>query len=867
MHLPLNQILLGDCIDHLRSLPDQSVDAVVTDPPYGLGNKDPSPEDIFMYVLGASMLNTGGDFMGRDWQIPSVAVWREVYRVLKPGGYVVSFGGTRTFDLISVGLRMAGFECRDTIAREFPDVELPILQWVQSQGMPKSTDIQHQAALKAGVCLSPEPAPHVIVHSKLIPVHSDEGKARIAVGLAQIQPGDEPVLITGTGKGDASSVRMAMSLSTSTELTSSNTASSWRDIWDVLSEPTRTSITETEIARIIGLKTWNSLVGLTTSDSTTRGKKIRPDGCKCPATTVVTLLSGAVTNRRDIPARSAHDGVTSRKSVDALKGQGSNLKPAWEPILLFRKPLDGTLANNALKHGTGGLNIDATRVRHASAADFEAHKKGVDSIREKGGSRDKSWKNSSDLSGANEVSSNGRWPANVLLSHSDRCVRIGTKEVAPHPQGPARFQKTNGGGFSDAYGNQLANEEPEVIPEWRCDEGCPVAALNEQSGDRPSTLTGRADPNESHDHPGTEMNPNSSFLGERTHLSRVYADGGGAARFFTQFQGEEWECADGCPVKMLDEQSGDRPSNLTGRADPTIVHADPAMPSNKDGFMRGTNLTHTSTAYADSGGASRFFTQFESEYLARSEGRWPSNALWIHSDRCKRVGSKRVKGVTGGTKPPVRKRDVYDEAGGYNAQGAEQPAVKGYAEADGSETVEAWECVHGCPVKALEQQGVEAGVHAAGNKSATTNHTIGDKVYGGAFKPMTNNPDYHADGTSASRFFSQFDGVPFKYVAKANRREAGLGEFEVEHITLKPLSLIRWLVRLVTPKDGVVLDMYCGSGTTCHAAVLEGMHFIGVERDPTSHAEAVRRLEIVLQREQERKEAEDAFAFMMGRDG
>lgn len=64
----------GDCLDVLKTFPDNSVEAVVTDPPYGLA------------------------FMNKKWDysVPSVAIWREVLRVLKPGGHLLSFGGTRT---------------------------------------------------------------------------------------------------------------------------------------------------------------------------------------------------------------------------------------------------------------------------------------------------------------------------------------------------------------------------------------------------------------------------------------------------------------------------------------------------------------------------------------------------------------------------------------------------------------------------------------------------------------------------------------------------------------------------------------------------------------------------------------------------
>ena len=106
-----NKILHGDCLEVLRTLPDACVDAVVTDPPYGLGNREPTGEDIQRYLDG-ERLDTGGDFMGKEWDIPPVAVWKECLRVLKPGGYVLAFAGTRTWDIMSIGIRAAGFENR-----------------------------------------------------------------------------------------------------------------------------------------------------------------------------------------------------------------------------------------------------------------------------------------------------------------------------------------------------------------------------------------------------------------------------------------------------------------------------------------------------------------------------------------------------------------------------------------------------------------------------------------------------------------------------------------------------------------------------------------------------------------------------------
>lgn len=105
-----------DCLEYLRSLQDNTFDSIVTDPPYGLS------------------------FMGKKWDydVPSVEIWRECLRVLKPGGHLLSFAGTRTQHRMAVNIEDAGFEIRDMIA------------WVYSSGFPKSLDVSKAIDKMAG---------------------------------------------------------------------------------------------------------------------------------------------------------------------------------------------------------------------------------------------------------------------------------------------------------------------------------------------------------------------------------------------------------------------------------------------------------------------------------------------------------------------------------------------------------------------------------------------------------------------------------------------------------------------------------------------------------------------------------------------
>lgn len=106
---PMETLYLGDCLEEMKKIPDGSVDLVLTDPPYELG------------------------FMGKSWDSTGIAnnvdVWKQCLRVLKPGGYLLSFGGTRTYHRMASAIEDAGFEVRDMI------------EWVYGSGFPKSRNI------------------------------------------------------------------------------------------------------------------------------------------------------------------------------------------------------------------------------------------------------------------------------------------------------------------------------------------------------------------------------------------------------------------------------------------------------------------------------------------------------------------------------------------------------------------------------------------------------------------------------------------------------------------------------------------------------------------------------------------------------
>lgn len=124
---------LGDCLEKLKELEPNSVESIVTDPPYGL------------------------KFMGKKWDyaVPSVAIWSEINRVLKPGAHILSFGGTRTYHRLVVNIEDAGLEIRDQI------------QWIYGSGFPKSHNIKDGEFKGWGTALKPANEPIVVARKPL----------------------------------------------------------------------------------------------------------------------------------------------------------------------------------------------------------------------------------------------------------------------------------------------------------------------------------------------------------------------------------------------------------------------------------------------------------------------------------------------------------------------------------------------------------------------------------------------------------------------------------------------------------------------------------------------------------------------------
>jgi len=292
------ELLLGDCRERLKELPDCSVDSIVTDPPYELG------------------------FMGKSWDASGVAydveLWQECLRVLKHGGHLLSFGGSRTYHRMACAIEDAGFQIRDQI------------MWVYGSGFPKSLNVSKSI-------------------EGLLTTGSANKTAFKHLAGEQVERGNWGIAKQQFTHGQ-------------------------RD----------TNYDETASATVLG--------------------KLEPT-------------------------------TDEAKEWD---GWGTALKPAHEPIVLARKPLDGTVANNVLKHGVGGINIDGCRVQGevVSVPMAEWTRSGTT------GATDK---RSGEMSQPHLA---GRFPANFIHDGSDEVLQL----FPDSKSGKPRSDRGTGGIWSASSG-------------------------------------------------------------------------------------------------------------------------------------------------------------------------------------------------------------------------------------------------------------------------------------------------------------------------------------------------------------------------------------------------------------------------------
>jgi DNA modification methylase len=439
----------GDCLDRLAELPDESVHAVVCDPPYGLADVKPTQVVTALTAWAAGdreHVPDGRGFMGRAWDafVPPPAVWDECLRVLKPGGHLLAFAGSRTADLMGLSVRMAGFEIRDTI------------MWVYGSGFPKSLDVSKAIDKIGGLHPNWNPDAYAAAVERSGLTHADVDRYL-----------DLKASSCYWARKDH---RAAVPL-----------YAHWVKARDFLGLDDDFSTIGGEAEReVIGRSAHGagngSVVGLGSARS--------------------------MTTEHDITA-------PTTPAAEQWSGWGTALKPAQEPIIVARKPLTGTVAATVLKHGTGGINVDACRVG-MSGADREIVDKrsgGEDQV------RNGIWQDGAGGRPLGErftSAPGGRWPANVVLVHADTCEDGGA-----------------------------------------CSDGCPVAELDRQSG----TLKSGANPTRR----GSDKfrDAYGEFSGQAECTPARGADSGGASRFFPKFR---WEAKAG---------TDERPQ-VSGASHPTV---------------------------------------------------------------------------------------------------------------------------------------------------------------------------------------------------------------------------------------------------------------------------------------------------------
>ncbi len=358
----------GNMLDMLEVIEPDSIDSIVTDPPYELG------------------------FMGKSWDSTGIAfqkeTWKKCFEVLKPGGYLLAFGGSRTFHRIACAIEDAGFEIRDTI------------MWIYGMGFPKSQNIGKQLEKR----LEDEKTKQKTEHDLRLMWERDIQK-------------------TMRNEEEQNEVLQSSMQEQNLQISKHSTSDVWRkepclEGWNNIQK------TERELQRckvcemskrvfIDGEERW-----ICNGTQNCNGEALREMFDKNGSCSSYRPQSEQQQDRKLNVIQEQCRTQESREVIEYWNKFGTALKPSYEPIIVARKPFKGSLVDNVIKWGVGGINIDECRVENTNADTYDLEKRQISKAT--GSDDDGHFLDQLHNQDAKHgVTDLGRFPANTILTYDE----------------------------------------------------------------------------------------------------------------------------------------------------------------------------------------------------------------------------------------------------------------------------------------------------------------------------------------------------------------------------------------------------------------------------------------------------------------